>query len=282
MQLKDKYGQTFLYNIVFNDNDNEAPSILTEILNLIKINFEFDQVEFKSFIFQVDSDERSLLHYYALKYRKSTLSLLIQKFLRFISNEFGMDAVSELVLLIDKHKQTFLYNIILNDIDNEASLNLIGILDLLKIEFKITNNFLFSIICSENYEPNSLLNLICHKYEVSNMESMLILLINWFNENLTQSQLNDLLFCKTDEGKFFLQILLERPETCKKDELEIDENLNLINKTKLLKECCKISYKIILRLYEIISDNDNLITLLQQKYSDNLSLIEFLISENES
>jgi hypothetical protein len=278
--MRDGHGHSFLYHMVLNDKDNEAPSALVKILNLIKTETKFDHDQLKKFVFQ--TEKRSLLHYFAMKNKTFNLSQLLQKFLEWILNSFGVNAVEEIITMRDDRERSFIYNILLNDNDNQAPSSLIQILNLLKIEFNATNHLLFSLIYSETDAGKSILHIICKDYKISNMKNLLLLLINWLNENLTQSQLNDLLFCKTDEGTVFLQILLERPENCEKDEVGKEGNSDLMEKNKLHRKCCNISHEIIMKLDEIVSDKNSLNSLLQQKHRDNISLIEYLISQSEN
>jgi hypothetical protein len=107
---------------------------------------------------------------------------------------------------------------------------------------------------------------MCDYQEISKLKNMLLVFIEWCNENLSKPQLEDLLFAKNIKDETFLQTMLNRAD---KNELKSYAN----------RECLKILCKIIIKLYEIIANKDKLKSFLEQKIENDFNFIEF-VSEN--
>jgi hypothetical protein len=202
------------------------------------------------------------LHYFSTKDDNGNLLIEILKWLQ---DEFGMEDFVEMILKKEQFGYTFLNEINLDD--ENAHLKLINVLNHLKTVFKDDPKQFENLILSTNDCDETILHSYCEKQKISNLEKVLEKIIEWCDENLPKTQLEDLLFTRNHENKIFLHTLVERSD--QKD--EDDENSH--------SDKYKIFCKSVIQLHETIDNKDKLKSLLEQKYKESSNLIEF-VTEN--
>jgi hypothetical protein len=143
--IKNQYGHTFLNNIVFKDEENEAITVLPKILDSLRETFRNDQL-MKEFLFQKDKYHATLLHFYARMCKNSNVTDFIKIFLKWIKDNLGADAMEEIIFSKSKG-QTFLSFLLYNKGENRSVKE---IMDWLKIEFSFDKEALIKLTFFEN------------------------------------------------------------------------------------------------------------------------------------
>ncbi len=251
---KSENDQGFLSYLLLNRKEIKN---LKEITDWLETEFSFEQQALKKLMGFDNETRNTLLHYFAVK---DVNGIFLIEILNWIQDEFGMEYLVEICLKKDCDGDTILSCIGFSQSKN-VHLMLIEVLNHLKIVFKNDRKQFGNLIISSNNVGETILHIFCKRQKNSNLENFISTFIEWCNENLAKSQLEDLLFAENNEDKIFLSMLLLEPND--------DSDINC-------KECLKIFCKTVIQLHEMIENKEKLKNRLQKEYIKSLNLIEFV------
>ncbi len=186
--------------------------------------------------------------------------------------EVGLNAVQKILISKDNFGDHFLNMAITNDDADASKLALVELLSFIKFECIQNESIFEKFVLSKYAENESILHLICSKYKASSLERVVIPMVKWCSENLSNLQFGKLICQKNYMNEIFLWKVLESDGE--------DESTPFFRFSKKDPESYMIYYEtcrnIIMNLDLCFKKCENFKTLLMERCRDGKNLLEYV------